>query len=166
MTIQAALKSQYHGGMAMLRAALDSCPERLWADDSYRNQSWQIIYHTLFYTDFYLSASEQAFVPWSQHRKGYWELGPAPDGILRIPYSREELTAYWKDLESRIDLAVESLDLNAPECGFPWYQMGKLEHQLVNIRHLQHHTGQLTERLRQSVQIGLKWHGKGESSLT
>ena len=164
MTIQAALKSQYHGGMAMLRAALDSCPEGLWADDSYRNQSWQVIYHTLFYTDFYLSASEQAFVPWSHHRKGYWELGPAPDGTLRIPYSREELTAYWKDLESRIDLAVDSLDLNAPECGFPWYQMGKLEHQLVNIRHLQHHTGQLTERLRQSAQIGLKWHGKGQSS--
>ena len=61
MTIQAALKSQYHAAMAMLKAALDSCPEELWADDSYRNQSWQVLYHTLFYTDFYLSASEMAF---------------------------------------------------------------------------------------------------------
>ena len=163
MTIQAALKSQYHASMAMLKAALDSCPEGLWAEDSYRNQSWQVIYHTLFYTDFYLSVSEQAFVPWSQHRKGYWDLGPALDRTPRIAYSREELTAYWEDLDARIDLAVDSLDLDAPESGFPWYQMGKLEHQLVNIRHIQHHTGQLTERLRQSAQIGLKWHGAGGS---
>ena len=119
MTIQAALKSQYHASMAMLKAALDSCPEGLWAEDSYRNQSWQVIYHTLFYTDFYLSASEQAFVPWSQHRKGYWDLGPALDRTPRIAYSREELTAYWEDLDARIDLAVDSLDLDAPESGWP-----------------------------------------------
>ena len=162
MTIQAALKSQYHGAMAMLKAALDSCPESLWVDDSYKNPFWQVAYHTLFYTDFYLSPSEHAYVHWPQHRPGYANLGqPAPDGTPRSPYTRAELTAYWQYCESRLDQAVDSLDLNAPECGFPWYQMGTLEHQLVNIRHLQHHTGQLTDRLRHSAQIGLRWHGKG-----
>jgi antitoxin (DNA-binding transcriptional repressor) of toxin-antitoxin stability system len=39
--------------------------------------------------------------------------------------------------------------------------MSKLEHQLVNIRHIQHHTAQLMDRLRASEDIGVKWVGAG-----
>ena len=42
-----------------------------------------------------------------------------------------------------VDAAVYRLDLTAPESGFYWYRMSKLEHHLVNLRHIQHHTGQL-----------------------
>jgi hypothetical protein len=37
--------------------------------------------------------------------------------------------------------------------------MSKLEHQLVNLRHIQHHTGQLADRLRQAADRGLRWVG-------
>jgi hypothetical protein len=35
--------------------------------------------------------------------------------------------------------------------------MSKLEHQFVNLRHIQHHTGQLAERIRQSTGHGVSW---------
>jgi len=45
------------------------------------------------------------------------------------------------------------LDLDSAESGFSWYQMSKLEHQLVNIRHIQHHGAQLADRLRSAADI-------------
>jgi hypothetical protein len=58
-----------------------------------------------------------------------------------------------------VDAAVDRLDLTAPESGFYWYRMSKLEHQFVNLRHIQHHTGQLADRLRQEADRGVEWVG-------
>jgi hypothetical protein len=37
--------------------------------------------------------------------------------------------------------------------------MSKLEHQFVNIRHIQLHGAQLADRLRSAADIGIKWVG-------
>jgi hypothetical protein len=39
--------------------------------------------------------------------------------------------------------------------------MPTLEHQIVNIRHIQHHAAALSSRLRRSAGIGVNWVGKG-----
>jgi hypothetical protein len=49
---------------------------------------------------------------------------------------------------------VLSLDFDAPS-GFFWLPFSKLELQLYNIRHVQHHTGQLIDRLRTVAGIGV-----------
>ena len=43
-----------------------------------------------------------------------------------------------------------------------------LEHQIVNIRHIEHHTAQLADRLRSSAGIGIQWVGarRGTDSTT
>jgi hypothetical protein len=41
--------------------------------------------------------------------------------------------------------------------GFPWLPFNKLELQFYNIRHIQHHTGQLADRLRNAINIGTPW---------
>ena len=160
MTVQAVFKSQYHASLSMLRDAIDSCPADLWTDDSYVNQFWQVAYHTLFYTDFYLQPSESVFVPWEHHRPEHHRFmsGPQASGSI-TPYSVEEIRACWIRCQDMIDSAVDRLDLSAPDSGFPWYKMSKLEHQFVNLRHLQHHTGQLAERIRQVTGRGIQWAG-------
>ena len=55
--------------------------------------------------------------------------------------------------------AVDALDLHAPECGFWWYKVSKLEHQLINLRHTQHHGAQLADRLRAAAGGHVKWVG-------
>jgi DinB superfamily len=160
MTIQDVLKSQYHASLAMLREAIDACPAELWTDASYVNQFWQVAYHTLFYTDFYLQPSESAFVPWERHRPKYNFFPSNPEAARSVtPYSIDELRAYCARCDSMIELAVDRLDLTAPESGFSWYKMSKLEHQFVNLRHIQHHTGQLAERIRQATGRGVGWVG-------
>jgi len=56
-----------------------------------------------------------------------------------------------------VDDAVEAMDLDRSESGFSWYRMSKLEHQLVNIRHIQHHGAQLIDRVRSVADIGVRW---------
>ena len=160
MTLQAILKSQYRASFDMLLEAIDTCPIDLWTDGSYVNPFWQVAYHALFYTDFYLQASETAFVPWEHHRPGHHRFGSDADAPASVtPYSVDEVRAYCLRCQVAIDSAVDCLDLAAPESGFPWYRMSKLEHQLVNLRHLQHHTGQLVDRLRQVAGHGVSWRG-------
>ena len=51
--------------------------------------------------------------------------------------------------------AVDRLDLDAWECGFPWYRLPKLDHQINNIRHIQHHAALLAGRLRLAAGTGI-----------
>ena len=56
-----------------------------------------------------------------------------------------------------IDDAVDVLDLDSAECGFSWYRMSRLDHQFVNIRHIQHHAAQLIGRVRSAADVGIRW---------
>jgi len=160
-TIQNALKRQYHASLVMLLEAIDACPVALWTSEAYTNATWQIAYHALFYTDFYLQPSETAFVPWEHHRPDH-QYFSAGKQIALVPYSKDEMIAYGRRCREMVDAAVDRLDLTSPESGFPWYEMPKLEHQLLNLRHLHHHMGQIAERLRQAANHGIEWVGGPE----
>jgi hypothetical protein len=146
------LKSQYHAALAMLREAVERCPAAEWSNTDHKNAFWQVAYHTLFFTHLYLQRDEAAFQRWAQHR------GP-DDGIDGAPYTQAQVLEYWSFCDRLVDDAVDALDLDSAECGFSWYRMSKLEHQLVNIRHIQHHSAQLADRLRSAADIGIKWIG-------
>lgn len=158
------LKSQYHAALAMLEQAIERCPENLWISSDHPNPFWHVAYHGLFCTHMYLQQDEAAFHPWEKHREEYQFLGSLPWPPHRRPnigepYSKAEVMEYLRFCNAMIDAAIEKLDLDAPESGFWWYKMSKLEHQFVNIRHLQHHAAQLADRLRQHAGVGVDWVG-------
>lgn len=164
MIIHAVLKSQYHACLTMLQEAIDNCPGHLWSDPRYVRPSWQIAYHTLYYADLYLRPSEAAFTPWALHRHEHHRfVGPDEIFITLEPFTPLEVIAYLDDLDARVDGLVDGLDLAASQSGFPRYQMSKYEHQLVSLRHIQHHLGQLSDRLRQDAGFGVRWVGDGSS---
>jgi hypothetical protein len=167
MDIRSALKSQYHAAVKTLQEVIEKCPEAIWndpSDDAAR--FWRVAYHTLFYTHFYLQQDQSAFTPWSRHRDEAQVLGSVSLEIERPPkacepFTRDELLEYCNECDGMIDAAVDALDLSAPQCGFPWYKMPTLEHQIVNIRHIQHHAAILSNRLRRSAGIDVDWVDKG-----
>src|SRR5262249_53380940 len=77
------------------------------------------------------------------------------------PYTQAQVLEYWRVCDAMVDGAVDALDLESPESGFSWYSMSKLEHQFVNVRHIQHHAAQLCDRLRSAADIGIRWVGGG-----
>jgi len=156
---------QYRASMAMLREAITQCPESLWLAPVYPNKFWHIAYHVLYCTHMYLHKSLEECIRWEKHRENYQFLGRLPwpphdQPKIESPYSKEEILEYLAICNQEIDTRVPSLDLNAPS-GFDWLPFGKLELQLYNLRHIQHHTGQLIDRLRTVAQIGVGWVGEG-----
>ena len=94
----------------------------------------------------------------------------SPDTIFELDFTfgqidysslphKEEVLAYWNICDSSIDLAVDALDITNPDCGFFWYKVSKIEHQLISLRHLQHHMAQLGDRIRAATNTGIGWIG-------
>jgi hypothetical protein len=167
------LKSQYHAALAMLRDAVERCPDDLWVNRDHTNPYWRVAYHALFYTHLYLQPSLEAFRPWERHQAYIEDLDDAPpppefeDAIAMPPsppqtgepYTKAEVLEYWQFCDALVDGAVDALDLASPQSGFSWYRVPKAEHQVVSLRHIQHHTAQLSGRLRGATGVAVDWVG-------
>jgi hypothetical protein len=167
MDVRSALKSQYHAALNTLREAIQKAPDAIWKDttDGFAAY-WRVAYHTLYFAHFYLQQDQNSFTPWVGHRDEAQFMSNLPWENNRPPksceaYTRDDILEYWRVCDGMIDAGVDALDLSAPQCGFPWYQMPTLEHQIVNIRHIQHHAAVLSSRLRKSANIEVKWFSAG-----
>ena len=167
--LRTVLKSQYHAALAMLWQTLERCPEDLWYRKDQINAFWQTAYHTLYFTHLYLQPDEAAFKPQKYHQSAvqYEDAiaGPPQAGstmpLLPEPYARAQVLEYWSFCDALVDSAVDAFDPLSPESGFSWYKVTKLEHQIINIRHIQIGAAQLAARLRAELNIGLEWVGTG-----
>lgn len=161
------LKSQYHAALAMLRDAVEKCPEAVWAGGDYTNACWQHAYHALFFAHYYSGRDSESLDPWPGHQGDVQN----PDGIAGPPdpasslpllphaYTKAQVLQYWDFCDRRIDGAIDAMDLGAETSGFSWYPIPKLEHQLVNLRHIQHHAAQIADRVRTHAHDGVRWVG-------
>ena len=163
MHIAEPLMKQYRAPLEMLGQAIDLCPESLWYSAEYHNRFWHVAYHALFYTHLYLHPTEAELVPWPKCRPSYNFLGASPfppfeKPKIETPYEKADLLEYLEICRKEVAARVPELDLEAPS-GFDWIPLNKLELQVYNIRHLQHHTGQLADRLRNVAGVGVPWVG-------
>jgi hypothetical protein len=166
MNTKAVIKSQYLAALKMLRQAVNECPPEVWDDQAYKNRFWRVAYHTLFHTDLYLSLSEKEFRPWDKHIEESPLLGPMHWAGNREPktcdpYSKEDILEYYEECVKAVEPKLDAVELDAAS-GFHWLPFMKLELQIYNIRHIQHHAAQLIERLRQAAGIQVGWVGLGE----
>jgi hypothetical protein len=165
MGVRAALKTQHHAALGMLRQTIELSPDDLWTSEAHPNRFWHVVYHALFYGHLYLVQNEKAFTPWEHHREEHQFLGKVPwpphhEVRLGEPYAKEDLLAYLDEVDGMVDPVVADLDLDTEDCGFWWYDLPKLDHELLCIRHTQHHVGQLAERLRVEAGLGLEWRAR------
>src|ERR1700710_1245945 len=114
------LLTTYQPALAMLDNCIDLCPDKLWADTRYSNPFWHVAYHTLFYTDFYLSDSPETFKPWTEHLPTYNALGDvAPGGqkvVISLVYSKPQVKSYLSALIESLTDRINEAKLAEP-CG-------------------------------------------------
>jgi hypothetical protein len=159
--LRQALKEQYYAGLAMLTECVEKCPEGLWLEGEHPRTFWRIAWHAAYCTHNYVLPNEEVFngtvADWplavrtalgvSDTQKAIdvepYEL---PEGVT--PLTQREVHDYIAYVRGLIDATVDRLDLDSQETGFSWYpNMTKLSHELMNLRHIQGHVGQLSERL-------------------
>jgi hypothetical protein len=148
----------------MHRSVIEAYPEPAWVDETHRNRSWNLSYHALFYTHLYASRSEEAFAPWGKGRPNLQYMGRLPypphtDFELGTPYAKAEMVEYATLVERTLMQTLPGEDLGA-ESGFDWLPFRRFELHLYNLRHLQHHTGQLSDRLQSATGAGVRWVGQ------
>ena len=170
--IQDSLVGQYGAALKMLRGCLDGADSRVWHAAVGQRPFWHVVYHTLFYADLYFSRSEEAFRPQGFHREGYNFLGPqawAPEMkiVWDQAYEKEMLVGYLEVCrgKGKVAIADETEKTLAGGSGFGWLKISRLELHLYNIRHIQHHTGQLGGVLRRELGRGVEWIGSEGSYL-
>ena len=159
MSIKVSIQSQYHAALAMLRQLVEECPPKLWDSPEYKNRTWNVAVHALFYAHFYLHTKAEDFKPWPKVHLDGRMFDDKSEEEERQVVSQEDALAFVDFLAEQIDPMVEALDLEA-ESGFHWLPFDKLELQFYNLRHLVLHTGELAERLWQAGGVEVRWVGK------
>jgi len=146
---------QFGAAIDMLENALLACPETLWGDRSRRPEYWYLVYHTLFFLDYYLSGTREGFQPPAPF--DLEELDPA--GLLpeRV-YAKDELQAYLEHGRRKCRAVIAALtDERARRPTGIHFEITMGELMLYNLRHVQHHAAQLNLILRQTVDSAPRW---------
>ena len=157
------LVAQYKAALKMLRATLLATPEEVWNDANYEIRTWRLAYHTLYYAKLYLSPSFNTFAIWNEAIEyaeclgGTWEDPHARVDVEGV-HTVEELIHFLDLLLVDLPEVIDVVPLEA-DSGFEWYPCSRLELHLNNIRHIQHHTGQIIERIRTHGINGIAWVG-------
>ena len=140
---------QFEAALAMLKQCVERCPPDLWESQVAALTVRQIAYHTLFFVDFYLTPQEDAFELRELHRVGGDEREPVNSPGL----TQEQTLAYVAVcLEKlRLIIAGETEETLRGPSGFSWCKFPRAEMHLYSLRHVQHHTGQLSAHLRRLV---------------
>lgn len=138
---------QFGAALDLLDDVILACPDERWRDVIWDDtdgpeygEFWFIVYHTLAWTDRYVSGIGKGFVP------------PAPfiaGALPEEPYSKGDLRAYLHQCRRKCQVTLEELDDEkaARPYVFPWDggdEMPFAELMLYTMRHAQEHAAQLS----------------------
>ncbi|MDQ3021178.1 MAG: DinB family protein [Bacteroidota bacterium] len=155
------LWKQFGATIDMFENAVDACPDSLWNDGS---QFWYNAYHTMFFLDYYLSEEPDKFMPPEPYTLSEFD----PDGVLpeRV-YDKPELVSYIKFCREKCRKLISTLSDENLEKRFinRYRNYSRLEILLYNMRHVQHHTGQLNLLLRQSGNEPPDWVSQTKAEM-
>jgi DinB superfamily len=162
-TVKQMIVGQFEAALAMLSHCAAACPVEHWEGRIANNTFRQVAYHALFFADYYLSPNEGAFQLRELHRQG----GDEREPVVSLGLSKDKAIQYAAICRQKVMDIVSS---ETPETligpsGFPFRRISRLELHVYNIRHLQHHAGQLSAYLRRAdPSLGdrdLPWIGTG-----
>ncbi len=156
---------QFGAAIDMLENVVLACPEALWGDRSQRPEFWYTVFHALFFLDLYLSDSDAGFAPPSPFTLDEMdERGLLPERV----YTKEELRKYLEHGREKCRASIEAMTDERVNrcCGFEWLDLRVGEMLLYNMRHVQHHAGQLNLILSQKGVSAPRWVRKTDTELS
>ena len=164
--VRDSVAGQYGAALTMLGRCIRFADEAAWESPVAKFPYWHVAYHTLYCTDLYLAPGEKEFRPPAFHQPDSNFLGNQPwppykKVTVERPYEKAEVLAYVEACRGRVrtTLEAETEVTLAGASGFSWLPFNRLDLHLYNIRHVQHHTGQLAAVLRRLTGKGVTWVG-------
>ncbi len=142
------LAGQFEASLCMMHDCVRKCPPEHWEGAIAKYPFWQVAYHALCFADLYLSPDEASFqLRDDLHPRGWSELN---DEYPSRRFDQPEITGYVDICRRKATetLATETAESLGRAAGFPWLPFSRGELHVYNLRHVQHHVGQLSAFLR------------------
>lgn len=143
---------QFGAVIDMLESSIVVCPESFWDKKDF----WYSVYHTIFWLDYYSSTEIDAFSPPEPFSMSEFD----PKGILpeRV-YTKNELLEYLEYARKKSFFLIDGLNEETSKLRFisKKKDYSRIEIIIYNMRHVQHHVGQLNLLLRQNEDVAGKW---------
>lgn len=155
----------------MLGNIIQLCPDDLWQGDK---RIFYMVYHTVIFLDYYLTQPVSDFHPQLPYTLGDMDNLPAGAVDDVIPghfYSKDEFAAALSGIREKGKVLI--MGASDEELGRRWIREDEidlhglcsslvvnysvLEILFYNLRHVQHHVGQLNLVLRQEADVAAEW---------
>src|SRR5262245_54652106 len=165
-TFKQLIANQFEAALCTLNACVDRCPETAWKGRVANLKFCQVVFHTLFYADFYLGANEDPFRQQPFHQSNqdffgdYEEFEDRPPTSLYDKASIKKYLSHCRTKAAQV-IAAETAELLSGRAQFAKRTVSRAELHVYNLRHIQHHAAQLSLRLRLDSNEDIPWIGSG-----
>jgi hypothetical protein len=158
--------NQMKSALCTLAQCIANCPEIEWNESHGDYPFSQVVFHTLFFTDYFLERDESAFETQVFHMENkaffrdYEELEYKEPKNL---YERQKCDEYLKFCVSKCKatLQLDNQETLEGPSGFSSKPFSRAELYVHAIRHIQHHAAQLGLRIQRITGNELKWIRSG-----
>ncbi|MHB9295824.1 hypothetical protein PilKf_01576 [Pillotina sp. SPG140] len=160
------IRGQFCAALTTLKQCIDNCPADQWNKSHNDAPFSQVLFHTLFYADYYLSQDEQTFKeqPFhTEHPALFAAYEEFIDKKTETVYTKEEIEEYFHYCSKKLEYTVDSLTEKDVYEKSTLKNMTVMEVYIYNIRHIQHHAAQLGLRIQQINGTTLQWISSGST---
>jgi hypothetical protein len=165
-TCKELILNQFEAAFCTLNMCVDRCPEKSWNAPVVNHPFCRVAFHALIYADYYLEPGEGSFREQAFHRdnaelfRDYEELEDREPVLL---YDRDGVRSYLQHCRAKASrvVAAETAETLSGPSGFLRRTFSRAELHVYNIRHLFHHTVQLSMRLRIDHGEAIPWVSSG-----
>ena len=149
------IQRQFEPCWRMLEETINNWPEDLWeTTDPEEPPAWQVALHILMGMEYWMQPEAGKYKAPKFDKEINPNLGePSVESL-----SREEMNAYFRKVQTTVDAFFSKLsDQALKEPASAYDQWTNLDVIIENIRHAQHHLGQLNARLRRIGHLPVEW---------
>lgn len=161
-TMKGLIINQMTAALDTLRYCIESCPDAEWQEAHKDAPFSQVVFHALFYADFYLGRDSIPFKEQPFHVSHTGIFGDYEELEDRIPLHRYEkpfcldyLAHCVRKLKATV--AAETADSLSGASGIDFRKSSRAELYVYNMRHIQHHAAQLGLRIQMITGKAMPW---------
>lgn len=137
-----------------------------WASPHWDAPFCQVVFHALFYADFYLGHDSIPFKGQGFHRSHkdtFTDYEELEDRTPTCHYSKEFCLHYLAFCLAKVGQGMEAETEGSllGESGISFRKGSRLELHIYNARHIQHHAAQLGLRIQMSTGQKMPWLARG-----
>ena len=166
--INSSIISQLKAGLFTLKNCIDLCPENEWNEKHNDYPFSQVVFHTLFFCDYYLCDYDSEFKEQKFHKENiliFDDYEEMKDGMPTKLYEKVFILEYYQHCKNKVEKTIRNKTLESliELKSDVTKNMTKIERYLNLIRHIQHHSAQLGLQLQYVSGKEMDWVRRGDS---